>query len=208
MAKKKIKSQEKKFTPKDLVAIDRMADKVVMAEMRFKLAEAEVKMAKREKQILELESELYGYKIAKFDTRMRTEKDRYMDTMKERTETIDQLKDKYDITAQVFLHTIPPPWLAMKNLILFFPDPIYETHPLHRQWGYAGEMMARTGHNVLFYNTTMTAPYIHEVYLSEEKHKALNETYRSQRSLWKWDHKYFLFEGYNSWKFNLSEVLE
>lgn len=128
-------------------------------------------------------------------------------TPKLRREEAMKLKDKYDISAQVFLNTIPTPWLSMKNLILFFPDPIYETHPLHRQWGYAGEMMARSGQNVVFYNTNMTAPYIYEVNNFHEKREAL-EVFKSQKNMWTWDHKYFLFEGYTKWQFNLSEDLE
>jgi hypothetical protein len=117
------------------------------------------------------------------------------------------LKDKFDIFAAVASNIVPPMWLEMKNLVLFFPDPVYETHPLHRQWGYVGEQMAREGRNVIFYNTIMNAPYIHEVPNFEEKKDALR-VFKSQQNMWSFDHRYFLFEGYNSWKFNLSEVLK
>lgn len=124
-----------------------------------------------------------------------------------RREEAMKLKDEFDISAQVFLNTIPPPWLTLENTVFFFPDPIYETHPLHRQWGYGGEMMARAGQNVVFYNTIMNAPYIHEVADFLDKRNVLDKYFPSQKNMWAWDHRYNLFEGYNSWKFNLSEVL-
>ncbi len=125
-----------------------------------------------------------------------------------RREEAMKLKDEFDIAAQMFLSTVPPQWLTMKDTVLFFPDPIYEIHPLHRQWGYAGEMLARAGQNVVFYNTIMNAPYIHECNLAPAKRDTLDKYYPSQKNMWKWEHKYFLFEGYNSWKFNLSEVVD
>ena len=125
-----------------------------------------------------------------------------------RREEAMKLKDEFDIAAQMFLNTIPPQWLTMKNTVLFFPDPVYEVHPLHRQWGHAGEQMARAGQNVVFYNTIMNAPYIHECNLAPAKRDMLDKYFPSQKNMWKWEHKYFLFEGYNSWKFNLSEVLD
>lgn len=125
-----------------------------------------------------------------------------------RREEALKLKDLFDISAQVFMTTIPPAWTTMRDLVIFFPDPIYETHPLHRQWGHVGEMMARAGHNVVFYNTIMNAPYIHEQTLFHEKRETLDKCFPSQKNMWAWDHRYFIFEGYCSWKFNLSEVLD
>lgn len=124
-----------------------------------------------------------------------------------RREEAMKLKNEFDISAQVFMNNIPPPWLTLENAVFFFPDPIYETHPLHRQWGYGGEMMARAGQNVIFYNTNMNAPYIHECADFLKKRETLNKYYSSAKTLWAFEHKYNIFEGYNSWKFNLSEVL-
>jgi len=123
-----------------------------------------------------------------------------------RREEALKLKDSFDISAQIFQANIPPPWYKLENVIFFFPDPVYETHPLHRQWGYMGEMMARTGQQVVFYNTIMNAPYIHEVEDFHQKKEAL-EVFGSQKNMWAWDHKYFLFEGYNSWVYNWEGIL-
>jgi hypothetical protein len=122
-----------------------------------------------------------------------------------RREEAARLRDKFDISAQVYMNTVPPHWLAMKNTVLFFPDPLYERHPLHRQWGSMGEMLARAGQKVVFYNTIMNAPYIHEVENPTEKQDVLDEYFVSQKNMWKYEHKYFLFEGYNSWLFNIKE---
>jgi len=103
-------------------------------------------------------------------------------------------------THQLFLASIPSPLLNKKNKF-FIPDPIYETHPLHRKWGSIGEQMARAGFNIIFYNTIMNAPYIHEVEENENKLSLLNKVYPSQMNLWENDHRYFLFEGYSKWIF-------
>lgn len=119
-----------------------------------------------------------------------------------RREESQKLRDEFDITAQAYMSTVPPLWLKMPNTVLFFPDPIYERHPLHRQWGQMGEMIARSGQRVIFYNTIMNAPYIHEVADSDEKRDVLDKYFESQKTMWEWNHKYFLFEGYNSWIYN------
>lgn len=123
------------------------------------------------------------------------------DTHAERRETVLNLKKTLDhVKMQLFQNSIPPTFLSRTNLF-FFPDPIYEVHPKHREWGMIGESMARQGFNVTFYNTIMNAPYIHEVNNPEDKKYLLNEVYPDQKSLWEYDHKYFLFEGYNKWIF-------
>ena len=124
-----------------------------------------------------------------------------------RREEAMKLKDEFDIVAQVFMTNLPPPWMSMKNIIFFFPDPTYETHPLHRQWGIAGEMMARAGQKVIFYNTIMNAPYIHEVDCFHAKRDTLDKYFPSQKNMWTWEHKYYLFEGYKSYIFNVEDIL-
>jgi hypothetical protein len=119
----------------------------------------------------------------------------------DRRETVLNLKKEIDhVKLQLFQQSIPPTFLN-KNNRFFFPDPSYEIHPKHREWGSIGESMARQGFNVIFYNTIMNAPYIHEVNLPEDKKYLLNKVYPDQKSLWEYDHKYFLFEGYNKWIF-------
>ena len=64
-----------------------------------------------------------------------------------------------------------------------------------------GESMARQGLDVLFYTTQMNVPYIREVQDSGAKKVLLNSVYFGQSSLWEYEHKYFLFEGYCKWIF-------
>jgi hypothetical protein len=119
----------------------------------------------------------------------------------DRRETVLKLKEKLDhVNLQLFQNSIPQPFLNVQNSF-YFPDPIYEIHPKHREWGSIGESMARTGFDVTFYNTNMNAPYIHEVNKPEDKRYLLEEVYPDQETLWKYDHKYFLFEGYCKWIF-------
>jgi len=88
----------------------------------------------------------------------------------------------------------------MKKGLIFFPDPTYELHPTHRIIGAMGERLVKVNHfdNVVFYTTNMNAPYVQEVSKKEvgNKHRTLNDCYPEKASLWKYDHKYFLFEGY------------
>ena len=67
--------------------------------------------------------------------------------------------------------------------------------------GAVGESLARQGLDIIFYTTNMNAPFMREVKDPEMKRVALNAVYHSQRDLWKYDHKYFLFEGYSKWLF-------
>ncbi len=84
--------------------------------------------------------------------------------------------------------------------IYLFPDPMYETHPMHRKFGAIGERLLREKNaDVWFYSINMNAPYIREVVGPAFKLKALNLVYPHKSSLWKYDHKYFLFEGYTKW---------
>jgi len=125
------------------------------------------------------------------------------------TELIDEarkeetlnLKNNFDIKAQLYLRQIPGMLMKNEN-IFYFPDPIYETHPAHRLMGAVGETFARSGYNVIFYTTNMLAPYIHEVKNPEDKETALTECYPSQKDLWRYDARYYLFEGRCKWMFN------
>ena len=94
-----------------------------------------------------------------------------------------------------------PNYLLNHDYTYFAPDPSTEVHPLHREWGFRLEKMARNGYNVIFYTTLMNTPYIHEVTTWQDKQRILNRVYPDQKDLWKFDHKYFLFEGYTQWIF-------
>ncbi len=123
------------------------------------------------------------------------------DTDVDRRETVLKLKEKCEtVRLQLFQQTVPQTFLNPKNKF-FFPDPIYEVHPKHREWGFMGEQLARNGFDVTFYNTIMNAPYVHEVIMSDDKKYLMNEIYPDQKSLWEYDHKYFLFEGKCKWVF-------
>jgi len=122
------------------------------------------------------------------------------DTPTARREEALKLKEHKKIKVQMFQKSIPPSFLNSQTRI-FIPDPIYETHPLHRRWGQIGEEIARRGITVIFYSTNMNAPYIHEVLYSSAKEALLNTVYPSQSDLWKYEKKYVLFEGYCQWHF-------
>ena len=117
-----------------------------------------------------------------------------------RREEALKLREHVEIGPQLFLMTVPPS-LMQKGNTFYFPDPIHETHPNHRATGMVGEQLARAGYDVVFYNTIMNAPYIHESPDSKAKEDLLNKVYPSQKSLWEWEKKYVLFEGYCKWIF-------
>lgn len=94
----------------------------------------------------------------------------------------------------------PPVGDPELGVTYYYPDPIFETHPLHRSWGAIGEALLREGGvDVVFYSVNMQAPYIHEVEFPEKKRRVLTSCYSSQKSLWEADSKYFLFEGRCKW---------
>jgi hypothetical protein len=117
-----------------------------------------------------------------------------------RREEIKNVNKFFEIKAQLFQNSIPTHLLQADNTF-YFPDHSYETHPLHRAYGFQGESYARSGFNVIFYTTIMNAPYIHDVEDPKDKKMYLESCYPSQSDLWKYDHKYFLFEGYSKWIF-------
>lgn len=119
---------------------------------------------------------------------------------KRKQETL-KLKEYCNIKMQLYLRNIPPSALNDTNTFLF-PHPIYETHPAHRQQGFIGEQLARQGLNVIFYITEMNAPFKFECSSPNDKKTLLANVYESQIELWSYDHKYFLFSGYDKWVFN------
>jgi hypothetical protein len=123
----------------------------------------------------------------------------YMQDDEERKEESLKLKTHIDnIQIQLFQKSIPNTFINPDN-ILYFPDPHFEFHPDHRKWGAVGEDLLRQGLNVIFYSINMQAPYIHEVKDFKGKRRLLEKVYPSQKSLWKYDAKYYLFEGYCKW---------
>lgn len=94
---------------------------------------------------------------------------------------------------------IPTEELINSDIVFFFPDPRHEMHPAHRRYSAIGEALLRKGVNVFFYSVNMHAPYIRETTGVEEKRDMLELYYSHKNDLWKWDHKYFLFEGQVKW---------
>ena len=85
---------------------------------------------------------------------------------------------------------------------VYAPDPHWEHHPDHKSissqvWPYC------QAHNVPFctYSTDMNVPYLRELSgtMQEQKRVMLEKCFPSQKSLWEYDHKYFLFEGISLW---------
>jgi len=117
-----------------------------------------------------------------------------------RQQEVMKIKEHFSIKAQMFCRSIPTMFLTPDNTF-YFPDPSTEIHPAHRMQGMVGEGLARQGLNVIFYSTNMNAPYIREEKNPENKKEMLDLIYTSQSDLWKYDHKYFLFEGFTKWLF-------
>lgn len=79
-----------------------------------------------------------------------------------------------------------------KGGLIFFPDPFTELHPVHRRYGAMGLQIRK---NVAFYTTNMNSPYMHESNNPFKKKTFLDTCYADKRDLWRYDHKYYLFEG-------------
>ena len=81
---------------------------------------------------------------------------------------------------------------------LFVPDPHFELHPLHKDFAALPSLLNEFNHSpipVYYYSTNMNTPYLREVKDSVGKLAALNKFYPQKKSLWEYDHKYFLFES-------------
>jgi len=123
----------------------------------------------------------------------------YMQDNKDRQNEAIKLKTFIErVQIQLFQRSIPSHFLNPSN-VLYFPDHIFEFHPDHRKWGATGEEYLRQGLNVIYYSINMQAPYIHEVKDFKGKRHLLEKVYPSQKSLWKNEAKYYLFEGYCKW---------
>lgn len=121
------------------------------------------------------------------------------DLDKNRREEAIKLK-KYipNLKVQLFQMTIPPSLLNKKNTY-YFPNHLTENHPKHREWGFVGEQLTRSGLDVIFYSTEMNIPWKYECKNPKKKLKLMNDVYKSQSDLWKYDHKYWLFSAYIKW---------
>jgi LmbE family N-acetylglucosaminyl deacetylase len=85
--------------------------------------------------------------------------------------------------------------------IVYAPDPSTDFHPRHQALGHSAQLLFRLGgiKRLIHYTTSMQAPYIFEVKDPEGKRNALSGCYPEKSDLWRYDHRYWLFEGYNEW---------
>lgn len=128
------------------------------------------------------------------------------DIPNERREYALKIKKFFDIKAQFFLSTIPSNFLDPTNTF-FFPHPIYESHFEHRLQGMVGEQLLRGGNkNIYFYSTEMNVPFKFECKNAADKKTMLNTCYPDQASMWEYEHKYFLFSGYDKWITDISSI--
>ena len=107
-----------------------------------------------------------------------------------------KLLDYFSCIASVFFCKVIPNQLITPDNIIYAPDPIYEYHPLHRMAGGHCQLISMSGVRVVFYTVNKNVPYLFEIENPEQKEKLLDEVYPSQNSLWKYEKKYILFEGY------------
>ena len=71
---------------------------------------------------------------------------------------------------------------------------LQDNHFLHRVVNVISKLRQyQIGYYTTQMNTEFTRPLVDNV--AERKRKMLNKYYPDQRSLWEYDHKYFLFEG-------------
>lgn len=88
------------------------------------------------------------------------------------------------------------------NPLVLAPDPHWELHPSHKELGGVINTCCQ-GAGIRFgtYSTNMNVPYLQELGIAERKEKMnmLNDRFPSQSDMWKYDHKYFLFEGICEW---------
>jgi len=90
---------------------------------------------------------------------------------------------------------IPQMMLDGKHL-LHFPDPHFETHPDHKLIGNKGMELFHKGLPIFFYSVNMEAPYIYKVKDPGDKQGKMNMLFQSQKEMWAYEAKYYLFEGH------------
>jgi hypothetical protein len=93
------------------------------------------------------------------------------------------------------LHLLLPPG-RQRDIVVWFPFPA-EVNPLHRRVAsLIHHKPLSCNVNCGLYSTQMDNPtFVRECLYSSEKRRILDECFVSQSSLWKYEHKYFLYEG-------------
>ena len=135
----------------------------------------------------------------------------FYDITDERKEAIPRLKNRFRLVNNVFFNneTITFTLNNVEDYLekydrIFCPDPIFETHPDHKELGNLGTYIFKNYdwfNGIIFYTVNMQAPYVRKLNEEEieDKRNSLNEIYPDQKSLWESDYKYFLFEGSCKW---------
>lgn len=93
--------------------------------------------------------------------------------------------------------------LCQSHGVFVAPDFHFETHPYHRAVGFkVWELARRMGKRFMSYTTRMNTPYVQTLSSdrSQDKRVVLEEWFPSQASLWKYDHRYHMFEGMSEWR--------
>lgn len=92
--------------------------------------------------------------------------------------------------------------VAAENDRIFAPDFHWELHPLHKEVGSMVHAFCYCeGLRFFSYSTNMNVPYLRELDWLEQRSKQeqLNVYYASQKDLWAFDARYYLFEGICEW---------
>ena len=116
----------------------------------------------------------------------------YIDTTQEREMEARRLCKAFNIRCWFLcgnvwnLLSLPP------RYTYYIPSP-EDGHPLHSLVYY---LMFHEYPNLVVYSTQMKDYFVKEVENPQYKRSMLDRYYPSQKSLWEFDHKYFLFEGY------------
>ena len=109
----------------------------------------------------------------------------------------DKLSNYFQKPFNASLYTKLNELEIVPEYVFLAPDMEFETHPLHRM---LGGILRQLEYNYqlpcYYYSVNMQAPYIKEVDDCIGKQNALNTFYPHKSALWKYEHKYFLFEGF------------
>lgn len=96
--------------------------------------------------------------------------------------------------------------IIRESTVVVAPDHHWELHPAHKKIGSLAWIISQQ-HKKRFisYSTNMNTPYIVELpaVKQREKQMAMDLLFPSQASLWKYDYRYFLFEGLSEWAPNV-----
>lgn len=121
----------------------------------------------------------------------------------ERTKEAYQLPHEFNAAVDIFNLVHLPEYLFSNSFSqVYAPDPHWEAHPDHKRIGAVAWAWCQDRHVSFYsYSTNMNVPYLRELLPAQQhaKRSALDRLFPSQADLWKFDHRYFLFEGISLW---------